>query len=120
LKKINASSDSNNEDENFLPSEILWRAAQMIFEKGVEVPPIDSEPAPLEVVGLTIGILRRRKHIPRSKFVKKIGCSVEELLALEAGLLPAGELAKYLPLILKEINMPELSLHPIFRNIKFA
>jgi hypothetical protein len=120
LKKINASSDSNNEDENFLPSEILWRAAQMIFEKGVEVPPIDSEPAPLEMLGLTIGILRRRKHISRSQFINKIGCSVEELLALEAGLLPASDLIKYLPLILKEIEVPEISLQPFFPNIKFA
>jgi len=120
LKKINASSDKKNSGEGFLPAETLWRAAQMICQKGVEVPPIDAEPAPLEMLGLTIGILRRRKHISRSQFAQKIDCSVEELLALEAGLLPASELAKYLPLILKETEMSEIALQPFFRNIKFA
>jgi len=118
LKKTNACSDKKNSGEGFLPAETLWRAAQMICQKGKEIPPIDAEPAPLEILGLAIGILRRRRHTSRLQFAQKIGCSMEELLALEAGLLPAGELTKYLPLILKEINMPELSLHPIFRNIK--
>jgi DNA-binding transcriptional regulator YiaG len=113
LKKTNASSDKKNNGEGFLPAEILWRAAQMICQKDKEVLPIDAEPAPLEMLGLTIGILRRRKHISRSKFAQKIGCSVEELLALEVGLLPEGVLAKYLPLILKEINIPRTLPAPL-------
>jgi DNA-binding transcriptional regulator YiaG len=120
LKKINASSDKNNSGEGFLPAETLWRAAQMICQKGMEVPPIDAEPAPLEMLGLTIGILRRRKHISRLEFAQNIGCSVEELLALEAGLLPASDIAKYLPLIINEIEVPKIFLQPISRNIKFA
>ncbi len=120
MKKINASSDPNSKNKNFLPSEILWRAAQMIHENGMEVSSIEAEPEPLEMLGLTIGILRRRKHISRSQFAQKIGCSVEELLALEAGLLPGRELEKYLPLILKETEMSEIFQQPFFSNIKFA
>jgi len=119
LKKINASSDKKNR-ENFLPAETLWRAAQMIRQQGMEVSPIDAEPTPLEMLGLTIGILRRRKHISRSQFAQKIGCSMEELLVLEAGLLPARDLAKYLPLIINEIEVPNKILQPFFRNIKTA
>ena len=120
MKKINASSDKKNREEGFLPAETLWRAAQMICQKGMVVPPIDAEPAPLEMLGLTVGILRRRKHISHSQFAQKIGCSVEELLALEAGLLPAKDLAKYLPLIINEIEVPKKFLQPLFQNIKFA
>ena len=120
MKKINASSDKNNSGEDFLPAETLWRAAQMISQKGMEVPPIDSEPTPLEMLGLTIGIVRRRKHISRSQFAQKIGCSVEEILALEAGLLTINDLAKYLPLIMNEIEVPRKFLQPFFSNIKLA
>jgi len=119
LKKINTSLDKKNR-ENFLPAETLWRAAQMIRQKGMEVLPIDSKPTPLEMLGLTIGILRRRKHISRSQFAHRIGCSVEELLVLEAGLLPAIDLAKYLPLIINEIEVPNKILQPFLRNIKTA
>lgn len=45
---------------------------------------------------------------------------MEELLALEAGLLPAKEFEKYLPLILKETEMSEISKYPFFINIKLA
>ncbi len=120
MKKTNASSDKKNNGENFLPAETLWRAAQMIRQKGVEVSPIDAEPAPLELLGLAIGILRKRKHISRKNFARKIGCSVEELLALETGLLPAGDIAKYLPLIVHEINVPEKFIQPFLRDFKFA
>ncbi len=120
MKKINASSDHNSKNENFLPSELLWRAAQMIHENGMEVSSIGAEPTPLEMIGLTIGILRRRKHISRIEFAQRIGCSVEELLVLEVGLLPAKDLEKYLPLILRETEMSEISKHPFFINIKLA
>jgi DNA-binding transcriptional regulator YiaG len=119
LNKTNASSDKKINGEGFLPAETLWRAAQMICQKGMEVPPINAEPAPMEMIGLTIGILRRRKHISRSRFAQKIGCSMEELLALEAGLLSASEFAKYLPLILKQTEISELLLQPYFRSMKF-
>jgi hypothetical protein len=120
LKKIDASSDKNNNGEGFLPAETLWRAAQMIRQKGMKVSPIEAESTPLEMLGLTIGILRRRKHISRLQFVQRIGCSVEELLALEAGLLPAREMAKYLPLIIKEIEVPGKILQPFSHHIKLA
>lgn|GEM_PF-5097884 len=120
MKKINTSADKKNSGEGFLPAETLWRAAQMICQQGMEVSPIDAEPAPQEMLGLTIGILRRRKHISRSQFAQGIGCSMEELLVLEAGLLPASELAKYLPLILKEIEMPEKSMQWFLRNARLA
>jgi DNA-binding transcriptional regulator YiaG len=103
-----------------IPAETLWRAAQMIRQQGIEVLSIEAEPTPLEMLGLTIGILRRRKRISRLDFAQKIGCSVEELLALEAGLLPASHLAKYLPLIINEVKIPEDLILPIFRKIKFA
>jgi hypothetical protein len=120
LKKIDASSDNKNGGEEFLPAESLWRAAQMICQNGLEVPPIDAEPTPLEMVGLTIGILRRRKHISRLQLAKKIGCPVEEILALEAGLLPADRLQRYLPRISREVGLREHPLQLLFRNIKFA
>jgi DNA-binding XRE family transcriptional regulator len=120
LKKIDASSDKKNIGEEFLPAESLWRAAQMIRQNGLEVPPIDAEPTPLEMLGLTIGILRRRKHISRLQLAKKIGCSVEDILALEAGLLPIEYLKRYLPRVSREVGLRESPLQPLFRNIKFA
>lgn len=119
MKKINASSDKNNRD-NFLPAETLWRTAQMTRQKGMEVSPLDAEPVPLEMLGLAIGILRRRKHISHLEFAKKIDISVEELLALEKGLLPAGELVKYLPSIIQQIKIPGDLIKHIFPNKKFA
>jgi hypothetical protein len=120
LKKINASSDKKNRVNNIIPVETLWRAAQIFRQQGMEVSQIDAEPTPLEMLGLTIGILRRRKRISRLEFAQKIGCSVEELLALEAGLLPAGDFAKYLPLIINEVKIPRDLIQPILSNIKFA
>jgi len=120
LKKIHASSDKKNSIEGFLPAEILWRTAELICQKGVQIPPIDAEPAPLEMLGATIGILRRRKHISYSSFAQRIGCSVEELLALEAGLLPASDLLQYLPLILRVLKLREKSVQPFLRDLKIS
>jgi hypothetical protein len=120
LKNIFASSDKRNMMKNNIPVEVLWRAAQMIRQKGMEVSPLDAEPAPLEMLGLSIGILRRRKRISRLEFSQKIGCSVEELLALEMGRLPVGDLAKYLPLIVREIKIPGYLLQPILGNMKLV
>ena len=62
MRKLHASSDKKIEETNYLPSSTLWRAAQLIAEKGIEIPPLDAEPAPQEMLGLAIGILRRQKH----------------------------------------------------------
>jgi len=120
LKKLHASSDKNNTETNYLPSETLWRATQLITQKGIDVLPIDAEPAPQEMLGLAIGILRRRKHISRIQLAQSIGCTVDKLLALETGLLPASDFVQYLPLILHEIGIPEKSLQPFLINIKIA
>lgn len=105
---------------NYLPSELLWRAAQLTSQKGMKVPRINTEPAPQEMLGLAIGILRRRKHISRFYLAQKIGCTAEELLAFEIGLLPVSEFAKYLPLILRVMGMPEKPLHSYLNKIKYA
>lgn len=120
MKKTDASSVKRNNEERFLPADALWRAAKMISQQGMEVPPIDAEPTPLEMLGMTIGIFRRRKHISRIQLAKKTGCSIEEILALEAGLLPADLLKKCLPRVSREVGLREHSLQPFIRNIKLA
>jgi len=120
LKKRRASSDKKIEETNYLPSETLWRTAQLIRQKDMEVPPIDAEPMPQEMLGLAIGILRRRKHISRIQLAQRIGCTVEEILALETGLLPVKDLGKYLPMILDGIGVPEKSLQPFLIHTKYA
>jgi hypothetical protein len=120
LNKKDASSVNRKNEERFLPAESLWRAAKMISQQGMEVPPIDAEPTPLEMLGMTIGIFRRRKHISRIQLAKKTGCSIEEILALEAGLLPADRLKKCLPRVSREVGLREHSLQPFIRNIKLA
>ncbi|MBI5962265.1 MAG: hypothetical protein HY863_02220 [Chloroflexi bacterium] len=117
MKKIDASSDENNSQDGFLPAEFLWRAAQIICQKGIEISSTKAEPGPLEVLGLTIGILRRQKHISRSQFAHMIGCSIEELLVLEAGMLPANDLVQYLPLIIKNTSIPKSILQPCIKQI---
>ena len=120
MRKNNASSDKNAMETNYLPSETLWRAAEIIAQRGKSVSPIEAEPAPQEMLGLAIGILRRRKHISRMQLAQGIGCTVEELVALETGLLPRSDYLKYLPLILNEIGLPDRSLQPFLAKIKFA
>ncbi len=117
MKKINASSDKKISGEEFLPSETLWRAAQLIRTSGVTISPLEAEPTPQEMLGFTIGILRRQKHISHKQFAQRIGCSLEELLALEVGLLPMDKLQKYLPLILKEIKLPMNFKQLFLRNV---
>lgn len=119
MKRRPASSDKEIEEKNYLSSETLWRAAELICLKGMDVPAIDAEPMPQEMLGLAIGILRRRKHISRVQLAQRLGCTVEELLALETGLLPVKDVGKYLPLILECIGMPEKSLQPFLISIKY-
>lgn len=107
-------------EENFLLGETIRRAAQLISQKGTQVPPMDQESTPLETLGILIGLLRRRKHISHLQFAQNIGCSMEELLALEAGLLPAPDFVKYLPLILREINIPKDILQSLIHDIEFT
>ena len=120
MKKIHASSDKRSKGEVLLPAEILWRAAQLIRQGGTKLPPFDAEPTPEEMLGLTIGILRRRKHISKSQFAQKIGCSMEELLALEAGGLPLAIVQKYLPQMMRELEIPSNFLYPFLNRLKFA
>lgn len=121
MKTQPASSDNNKvEEKNYLPSELLWRAAELICQKDTEIPPIEAEPTSHEMLGLAIGILRRRKNISRFQLAQRIGCSIEELLALETGLLPASDYGKYLPLILQTLGLPQKSLQPFLANIKYA
>ncbi len=120
MKKHPASSAKKVEEKNYLPSDIVWRAAELICQKGTEIPPIEVEPAPQETLGLALGIVRRRKHISRFQVAQRIGCTVEELLALETGLLPASDYIKYLPLILQMLEIPEKSLQPFLAKIKYA
>jgi DNA-binding transcriptional regulator YiaG len=120
LKKIHASSDTKYTGEDLLPAETLWRAAQLIRQGGTKLLPIDAKPAPEEMLGLTIGILRRRKHISKLQFAQTIGCSLEELLALEAGGLPLAVVQKYLPQIIRELEVSSAFLHPLLNCLKFA
>jgi hypothetical protein len=120
LKKQHASSDKKTKEKKDLPSDTLWRAAELVCQNGTALPSIDAEPTPQEMLGTAIGILRRRKHISHLQFAQRIGCSVEELLALEAGLLPAKDYIKSLPLILESLEIPEKALQPFLAKIKYA
>ena len=118
LRKKNASSDTKKRRERFLPAETLWRVAHRFPKNRDETPRSGSEPTPEEMLGLTIGILRRRQNISRPNLAQSIGCSVEELLALEAGLLPKNRMLKYLPVIAHEIGIDLTSLQPQRRQMK--
>jgi DNA-binding transcriptional regulator YiaG len=120
LKNTHASSDKRSTGEDLLPAETLWRAAQLIRQGGITLLPIDAEPVPEEMLGLTIGILRRQKHISKSQFAQAIGCSMEELLALEAGGLPLAAAQKYLPQIMRALEVPSTFLSQLFNRLKFA
>jgi hypothetical protein len=121
LRKRNASSEAKtNMGEGFLPAETLWRAAHIFCMNAGGAPHPDSEPTPEEMLGLTVGILRRRNNISRLNFARSIGCSVEELVALEAGLMPKNTMQKYLPAIAQEIGIDPTSLQPQKRRMKTA
>lgn len=119
MKKINASSDKKLE-EGFLPAETLWKAAQIVRQKGATNLQLLTEPKPHELLGLTIGMARRRRHINLNELANKTGFSVEELLAFEAGLLPVKEMIKYLPAILREVKIPRKSIQPLLQKIRTA
>lgn len=101
-----------------MSGETIRRAADIVSQKNVPVHLFDAEPTPLGALGMAIGLLRRKKHITHSQFAQNIGCTVEELLALENGLLPAADYINYLPLIHQEINIPESILQAFTRSIK--
>jgi len=119
LKKINASSEIKSE-ESFLPAETIWRTAQLLRQKGVLNVQLNAEPKPHELLALTIGMVRRRRQITLNELANKTGFSMEELLAFEAGLLPANELKKYLPAILREVKISRKLISPILQKIKAA
>lgn len=114
-----ASSDKKNR-AGLLPAAVIWRASQLARPIQVNSRPAETEPEPLELIGLTIGIIRRRKRLSHSEFSLKIGCSVEELLVLEAGLLPDEKLAKYLPAVIREIGDERNVIQMLVNQIKFA
>lgn len=115
MKKINASSEKL--EEGFLPAETLWKAALIVRRKATGHLQLKAEPKPHELLGLTIGMVRRRKDLSLEELAEKTGFSVEELLAFEAGLLPVGEFIKYLPAILREVKIPRKSIQPLLRKI---
>lgn len=99
---------------------LLWRAAQKIRENGVELPPLEAESTAEEILGAAVGVLRRRRNLTRAEFARRIGCTVEELLALEIGLLPPNLVKKYLSLIAREIG-EDLTVAPSPEgHLKFA
>lgn len=103
-----------------LPAKTLWQTANFIKDTGIQIQPLEAELTPLEILGITIGILRRRKNFSRILFAQRVGCPVEELIALEMGLLPLQKILKYLPKISQGIDVPERSLQTFIRNLKFA
>lgn len=117
MKKINASSDHKLEGR-FLPAETLWKAAQIVRQKGALDLQLTAEPKPHEILGLTIGMVRRRRQITLNELANKTGFSVEELLAFEAGWLPAKELIKYLPAILREVKIPRNSIQLLLQKLR--
>lgn len=114
-----ASSDKKNR-AGLLPAAVVWRASQLARPIQDQSRSAETEPEPLESIGLTIGILRRKERLSHSQFAEKIGCSVEELLVLEAGLLPDDKLAKYLPAVLREIGDERNVIQMFLNQIKFA
>ena len=120
MKKNNASSEYEKKETSYLPPETLWHASQFLAQKGITAPSIDAEPAPQEMLGLAIGILRRQKNISRDQLAQRIACPLEELVAMETGLLPGSVYLKYLPRILNAIGLPENLLQPFLNKIKLA
>lgn len=119
MNSITASSDKKNR-AGLLPAAVVWRASQLARPIQEKSRSAETEPEPLELIGLTIGILRRRKRLSHSQFAKKVGCSVEELLVLEVGLLSDEKLAKYLPAIIREIGDEQNIIEMLVNHIKFA
>ncbi|MBI3175255.1 MAG: hypothetical protein HYZ25_16130 [Chloroflexi bacterium] len=114
-----ASSDKNN-GVGLLPAAVVWRASQLARQIQDQSHSTETEPEPLELIGLTIGILRRRKRLSHLQFATKIGCSVEELLVLESGLLSDEKLVKYLPAVICEIGDERNIIQMLVSQIKFA
>lgn len=105
MKKLNASSDKSMEREASQAGN-LWKAAEFIRQRGVDTrSSLDAEPTPLEIAGMTIGMIRRRKKITQLALSIRIGCEIEEILAIEAGMLPVGDYKDFVPKILKEMNL---------------
>lgn len=108
MKKMWAATKNKAADAGLLPPEILWRTAQLIKKYELEYSKTDFPSKELEDLGLIIGVLRRRKNITKDELSKKIGCSMEEIIALEMGLMPLEILNQYMPVIRKEINLPNI------------
>ncbi len=119
MKKLFASSDKEK-GEGLLPAAVVWGASQLASPVQDRLHSTKTEPEPVEMIGLTIGILRRRKRFSHAQFAQRIGCSVEEMLALEAGLLPEETLVRLLPAILREVGNNPQVIQVFVNQIKFA
>lgn len=103
-----------------LPPETLWKAARWIREEKVFLSLMDSEPTTEEVLGLIISISRRQKKISHIQLTRKIGCSLDELMALEAGALPREISRKYFGKICHVLNMKPSEYPILFDHFKSA
>ena len=121
MKKINAVSDKENiQRGEFISADLLWRASRWLRSKKVELRSLDLDPSPEELLGFAILVSRRRKKLTRLQFVERIGCSLEELLALEAGVLPMDFAAKYLSAIMNELEMKSTLYQTFQHRFKLA
>lgn len=121
MKKTNKLMDEHVENR-FLPAEVLWNASKLRFQASKDDLKLscDDELDPQELLSITIGVLRRQKGISVAQLSKKVGCTLEELLALESGILPLGRFSKFLPALLKEIDVSPKNIQSLLRNIRYV
>jgi hypothetical protein len=72
----------------------------------------------LEELGITINILRRSRKIDLNLLASQIPCRLEELIALEAGLLPCERVCKLLPAVVRHLGVNLHSYVP--ETLKFV
>jgi DNA-binding XRE family transcriptional regulator len=87
------------------PAQILIRAAELAPAKDRRCGQSVEAPTPAEELGLTIGLIRRRKNLSVYDLASKAGCSAETIIALEAGILPTERVVQLLLPILRGLGI---------------
>ncbi len=82
----------------------LIRAADLAYTRGKRCANGEDRPE-LEDLGIAINILRRSRKIDLNLLASQIPCRIEELIALEAGLLPCDRVCKLLPAVARYLGV---------------
>lgn len=76
----------------------LIRAADLARARGYRCA-TGNDPTKLEELGIAINMLRRSRKIDLGVLASQIPCKIEEIIALEAGLLPFERVCQLLPFV---------------------